>query len=219
MRNALLALCFFLAVAPSVTAQRDCAGPRHLKEKTRDCVWDIAYPILPGSEAECSVRAWIDQARADFDFEAPQREDNLGERNRFQVVHRVVESPWTRTVILTLRSSYGRTARSERTKTFTFDRRTGDPIGLDDLFEEGKDREGALLAFIRGKFLEEGVESWPDRGLGQDPGAFDRFALEGRDLLLFFEPGKIIPESEGTVEIRIPLKGIGEGLRPRFKVK
>lgn len=105
-------------------------------------------------------------------------------------------------------------------RTFTFDKKTGESLHLDDLFADDsyletlseKSRESlreTLGETASPDMLEAGTTPFSDN--------FGNFYLEGTVLALIFPPYQVGPWAIGTQEVRIPLSELTGMLAPEYR--
>ncbi len=220
MFRTLLVPLFLAALWPGHSAQaKEASGPGHVQKETKDRKWDITYPVLSNRSMERSVRDWIDKTASDFDIDAPMGDESHGHPSEFKVTSKTYKSPWTETLVLTLYEFTGGAHGMTLTQTFNFDPKTGEEYGFEDVVDLGQKWHQVLLPYIHGKTAAMGVEGNAEQGAGPEAKNFRRFALDGRNLVLYFEPATVAPYVAGTVVVRIPLKDIRKILLPPFNNK
>lgn len=108
------------------------------------------------------------------------------------------------------------------TQYYNFDLSTGKRIGLDDLFTEGYrdelNRVGEYHFRMLRRIPEE--EKLEDQGFYFETEGFslnDNFAINGQELIFYFNSYEIAPYAMGPTEIHIPLYELSEYLKPEFK--
>lgn len=108
------------------------------------------------------------------------------------------------------------------TQYYNFDLFTGQQIGLDDIFMPGYEDELNRIGEYHFRLLRR----IPENEKLEDYGFFfptegfsinDNFAINGQELIFYFNSYEIAPYSMGPSEIHIPLYELSEYLRPEFK--
>lgn len=113
-------------------------------------------------------------------------------------------------------------------RTFTFDKATGEAIGLDELFAPGAPYLERLSARTRADLpviMAKRAETTPDqvdqdsisRGTIPEADAFGNFAIEGTTLRVIFPPYQVGPYAYGTIEVPIPLSSLSDILNPKYR--
>jgi hypothetical protein len=113
-------------------------------------------------------------------------------------------------------------------RTFTFDRDTGEALGLDELFSPGtpylerlSTRTRADLPKIMGKMAELPPEQvdmdYINSGTLPIADAFQNFAVDNETLLMIFPPYQVGPYVYGTITDPIPLADLKDILNPEYR--
>lgn len=113
-------------------------------------------------------------------------------------------------------------------RTFTFDRATGAPLNLKDLFTPGSDYLRVLSTQSRKLLIasiaaREGVTAadvdtdYLNRGTGPDADNFANWYVEGSSLVLIFPPYQVAPYAAGVQMATVPLSQLANILNPAYK--
>ncbi len=105
---------------------------------------------------------------------------------------------------------------------YNFDLFTGKRMGLDDLFIEGYEEELNRVGEYHFRMLRRIPEelTLEDQGFFFETEGFslnDNFAINGQELIFYFNSYEIAPYAMGPTEIHIPLYELSEYLKPQFK--
>lgn len=106
------------------------------------------------------------------------------------------------------------------TQTYTFDLQNNVVLTLDSLFI---DTAAALeiispivQADISSKLGEMLDAQWLADGSGTNPANYQAFALDGDNLVFYFQPYQVAPYAAGTQTVSIPLSDLANVLKPEF---
>ena len=215
--------------------------PKHATESGTYTAISVTYPtkiVFPlssrsdaGSAAERAMKAWVDQAVAEFKGYAKENEASINEfiaageeppaslsSMRLTIDYEKKTGPRTLTYLFTSASYTGGAHGIEVPVTFTFDRTTGAQVTLSDLFLPGylarlSDIARAELPGIMGDyanpdFIEDGTTPRAEN--------FETFYLEGERIVFLFPPYQVAPYAAGTVELAIELSRLSDVLRPEY---
>lgn len=105
--------------------------------------------------------------------------------------------------------------------TFTFDRTTGAPLSLSDLFAPGTDYLGALSQIARATLPAQlgalANAQMLSAGTAPDAKNFSAFFIDNSTLDILFAPYAVAPYAAGPQTLQIPLANLTNVLKPEYR--
>ena len=222
MQKLLFLNCFLFCLAINVfcltnvcaeNTSNNCAGDQHVHRENKNCIYDISYPVLSNKKSECVVRKWIDKEASDYQ-DWGDLDPEMGRKNEFWITCETFNSKTTESVVIQ-EYQYDQGANgSTVVKSFTFDVKSGKEYKLFDVLDSNKDWFGALLPFIN-KYMNSNTQVIITRENATSD-IFKSAAIDGEDLVIYFDQETVGPHSSGVVKIRFPMKSLKGVLKVPF---
>lgn len=138
------------------------------------------------------------------------------------IVYLIGSSARTISYIFTIETNYAEAAHSnESFKTFTFDRQTGAPLLLADLFVSGSDYLTTLSKIARARLPEVIGDGYDMTAIKDGTEAkaenFQNFLFDNSDFVILFPPYQVASYSEGPQTLRIPVSLLSSILKPEYR--
>ncbi len=201
----------------SIAMADDCSNPSPLDKNTPDYRIRITYPILSTATATCQIHQWLDGNLLIFNNELKKKNTAHHWKAEYLAQPSTLRSRKTETAILNIYEFTGGANGMTHTQTFTLDRAQGRFIGWLGLFKPGSDWYHAVYPYVLSAAQPYHTDAkWFEHGAGPNPDLYQRFALDQKDLVLYFEPVAIAPHSAGTITVRIPLVQLKPILNPLY---
>jgi hypothetical protein len=106
------------------------------------------------------------------------------------------------------------------TQTYTFDLQNGVLLTLDDLFLDTAAALEVISPIVQAEIttrLGEMLDTqWLADGSGTNPANYQAFALDGDNLIFYFQPYQVAAYAAGTQVVSIPLSDLANVLKPEF---
>jgi len=112
------------------------------------------------------------------------------------------------------------THQFDSTSAFNYDIRTGNPLGLGDMFLPDSGYLETLSAYATNALLDEfkdeqdAVGPMIQEGAGPDPENYQNIFLTKDGLLIVFDPYQVAPYAAGTIEVTVPYSEIAGAMNP-----
>lgn len=237
---------------PSQTATTTPETPArtlHLTDSSPYYDIDTAYPSSTPLRASAGAKADLAAVRAMRGFEQNTIEafkENNGLTNMtaeefaqmtfgrdakyaMTIEYKVYESPKTVSYVYSIYQDTLGAHPNTYYRTFTFDRATGNEVGLEDLFASGAPylerlsaRTRADLPAIMARMAEitpaEVDHDYINSGTLPEADAFQNFAIDGDTLLVIFPPYQVGPYVYGTIIDPVPFSTLSDILNPRYRL-
>lgn len=232
------------APAATSTAPAQASVKQHLTDKGQYYEADAAYPSTTalaasaGASADAaavaSMKAFeadqIAQFKKDAGLDALTPEDiqvqglSADRQYALQIDYKVYSSPATLSYVYLIYEDTLGAHPNTYYRTFTFDKKTGAELGLQDIFASAdylsvlsNESRNRLPALLKARTSYDPDPDMLAAGTTADAANFQSFYLDGADFVIIFPPYQVAAYAAGTTELRIARSALGNTLKAELR--
>jgi hypothetical protein len=144
-----------------------------------------------------------------------------GRKETLQITYLIASSARTLSYIFTIYEDTLGAHGNTFFHTFTFDTKTGAPLGLNDIFLPSASYLDTLSSISRAKLPavigESADTDFMKGGTTPDGKNFENFFFDNRDFVILFPPYQVAPYAAGSQTLRISLSQLSNILKPEYR--
>ncbi|HWC57768.1 MAG TPA: DUF3298 domain-containing protein [Candidatus Paceibacterota bacterium] len=203
------------ATSPSSTPQALWPSQRvkddTIKESTTSYDITATYPVTQDAHIAATIKSFIDDQVSQFKQDTSWASDPNAPTSAaagslsLNIDYKEEKSTSVDTYVFTIDSYTGGAHGLEVTRTLAYDN-LGNPIGVDDLFNNGANGLQVIADYVENQLIKGGADaSWVKQGAGPSADNYQNFIVSDTGITFIFDPYQVAAYAAGSQNITVPL--------------